>query len=243
MVTDEETNSKQNQKHKQRSAWRARIEFEDVMIVLCGYFFLSLVGSGVLAALGATSDPGIGVTLSMASGVVAAAVSVGALAITNTIVTPASIGLKHTSVRWLLIGAGFGVLAWFLSIATGALYAWISGDLTDPRPELGAAYRETNLEFAFLVIVGGLLVPFGEELVFRGVLYTWLRRWGIVVAMGVSTIVFGLLHGGGLLFFTSALLSVLAAFAYERSESLWPAIVAHSVVNTIMFVSGRLFPL
>ena len=243
VAKNEEGKPEQSRNHNRRASWRACIENEDVAIVLTGYFALSIVGFTVLTAIGVAPASGTGFTLSMAINAVAAAVSVGALAGTKTIVTLASIGLKRAPGRWLAIGAAFGVLAWFLSGVIGIFYVWITGDFSNPRPELDSAYQGTNIEFVFLVILGGLLVPFGEELVFRGVLYTWLRRWGVPVATGVSVVVFGLLHGGGLLLFTAMFLGVLAAFAYERSGSLWPAVVAHSVANTVTFFVGWFFPL
>lgn len=86
-----------------------------------------------------------------------------------------------------------------------------------------------------LVVVGGLLAPVVEELLFRGILYTYLRRWGAAVAIIVSTLAFGLPHGG---FFPIYLTGgLIFALLYEYSGSLLPAVIAHIINNTFWFGS------
>jgi uncharacterized protein len=78
-------------------------------------------------------------------------------------------------------------------------------------------------------------------LLFRGMLYTFLRRWGPVVAVAVSSLLFGLLHGADLVFLVhAALMGVLLALLYESSGSLWPGVVAHSLHNALLFGLVRL---
>ena len=61
-----------------------------------------------------------------------------------------------------------------------------------------------------LYIVGGLIGPVAEELCFRGIVFSFCRRWGVIIAVVASTAVFATLHSvhgfpviqvtGGLLF-------------------------------------------
>ncbi len=86
-----------------------------------------------------------------------------------------------------------------------------------------------------MLVMAGVVAPFAEELVFRGLLFPWLRaRLGVPAAVLLSALVFATLHGAAILI--PALTVVGAAFAviYQRCGSLWPAIVAHSVFNGIM---------
>ena len=47
-----------------------------------------------------------------------------------------------------------------------------------------------------MVLIGGLLAPLAEEIIFRGLLYGWLRRfWRVIPAAVVSALVFGAVHG------------------------------------------------
>jgi membrane protease YdiL (CAAX protease family) len=91
-------------------------------------------------------------------------------------------------------------------------------------------------EVALIVLIGGL-VPLAEELLFRGVLYAWLRqRWGVAVSAVVSAGLFALAHGslrmGLQIFVTGVVLAVL----YERSRSILASTLAHMTVNTISMV-------
>ena len=88
-----------------------------------------------------------------------------------------------------------------------------------------------------MLVMAGVVAPFAEELVFRGLLFPWLRtRLGVPAAVLLSALCFATLHGAAILI--PALTVVGAAFAviYQRCGSLWPAIVAHSVFNGIMIV-------
>ena len=83
-----------------------------------------------------------------------------------------------------------------------------------------------------MFIFGGLIVPFAEELLFRGVLYLWLRqRFGIWPAVLVSSLVFGILHGEVSIGVAAAFLGIVLAWAYEKSQSLWSPVIIHVVNN------------
>jgi uncharacterized protein len=94
-----------------------------------------------------------------------------------------------------------------------------------------------TLNIVLLFLVVGILAPIFEEILFRGILYTSLRRYMPAVS---STIIISLLFAfihfdlGVLfqLFFLSAILTVV----YERSGSLIPSIVLHCVWNSVVFV-------
>ena len=49
-------------------------------------------------------------------------------------------------------------------------------------------------EIALFFIVGGVIGPIAEELFFRGILYSFIRRWGILAALLISTTAFVFAH-------------------------------------------------
>jgi membrane protease YdiL (CAAX protease family) len=106
---------------------------------------------------------------------------------------------------------------------------WFDPDLAWGSPDVVA----TAL-FEFIV-----LAPFFEEIVFRGLLYgTLRRRFGPAGSAWFSATLFAAAHGYGLLGFASVVLSgVLWAWMYERTGSLLPGIVAHSLNNLLVCVS------
>lgn len=81
--------------------------------------------------------------------------------------------------------------------------------------------------------------PIVEELAFRGLLYTSLRRLaGVVPSALAGATLFALLHfyslPGFLMTFWSG---IVWSLAYERASSLWPGIAAHALYNAL-FVAG-----
>ncbi|MEC4672523.1 MAG: CPBP family intramembrane glutamic endopeptidase, partial [Nitrospirota bacterium] len=83
-----------------------------------------------------------------------------------------------------------------------------------------------------------ILAPVLEELVFRGVLFASLRRrFSANISIILSAIPFALAHGygtlGSLTIFWSG---ILWAWAYEKTGSLVPGILAHALNNGLVFL-------
>lgn len=90
-----------------------------------------------------------------------------------------------------------------------------------------------TLLLSFLVV--SAIVPLFEELLFRGLLFGWLRlHLGTYMAAAISALAFAAAHG--MLFAIPAVfvLGVILALLYERSGSLWPAIICHGGYNALM---------
>jgi uncharacterized protein len=225
-----------------RDAWRERgVGWLDVLLVTILYLLISLLaGTAVGLLLGPSLFSTAGVLLILAANAAAAIASVGIVVALRRNLSAASVGLRRVSARWLLAGVGLGVVGWLLTRGVVLAYFWITGDTTNPQAGLASAAQGTRAQFGLTLLVAGLAVPFGEELLFRGVLYTWLRRWGIVIAASGSALVFGYTHGLNVVFPATVLLGLLLALAYERSGSIWPGVVGHVLYNLIVFSAARL---
>ena len=98
-------------------------------------------------------------------------------------------------------------------------------------------------ENAALLIASALLTcviaPFAEELLFRGFIFTALRRWGGVFGAAVITgILFGAVHADSAPAAYLVPLGVLGfglCILYWRTGSLLPCIAAHCINNSIAF--------
>ena len=94
-----------------------------------------------------------------------------------------------------------------------------------------------------LAIVAVTIGPMVEELMFRGVLLSALmRRMSTAQSVAICAVMFGLVHLAGLDFQWYALpnLTLLAAalcWLRLKSDSLWPAILAHGVYNLFALVA------
>jgi membrane protease YdiL (CAAX protease family) len=97
----------------------------------------------------------------------------------------------------------------------------------------------TRMELIKTTIDFVLLAPFFEELIFRGILYTTLRtKFSFPLSMVASGLIFALAHGYGLIAFLTVFWSgLLWAWAYERTGSVIPGMVAHAVNNGVVVYS------
>lgn len=212
----------------------------DVVLAIAAYLVLQVIGGIVLFGVLGYGLESIGGTLGLvAITAVAPILAVGLLVAARSRLTLMSIGMRGTSGRWLLVGAGVGLLGWAINRGVILLYVWVTGDTTNPQAGLMNAAQGTLPVFALLVLLAGLLTPFGEELFFRGMLFGWLRRWGLVVGVSVSAVVFGLFHGVNVVLPAAIVLGALNALLYEKSGSIWPAVIAHAVNNLAIFTLAR----
>ncbi|GAA4765474.1 CPBP family intramembrane glutamic endopeptidase [Actinomycetospora chibensis] len=156
-----------------------------------------------------------------------------AIALSLRVRSRAAVGLVRVPVRTVLVGIGLGVVVWLVSRALILAYVAITGDASDPQAAL--TLFSGPVAATLVVLIGGLVVPLGEELLFRGVGYGVLRRLGQVVAVVLSAGVFALAHGLNVVFAAALLLGVVNAVLYERTGSIWPPVAAHATFNLISF--------
>ncbi|HSJ86556.1 MAG TPA: CPBP family intramembrane glutamic endopeptidase, partial [Anaerolineales bacterium] len=91
---------------------------------------------------------------------------------------------------------------------------------------------------AWFFFVGALLAPVVEEIFFRGFLFQGLRaRYGWVAGMLLSSAIFGLAHLDPVSLIPTFILGNLLAYLYQRSNSIWPGVILHVLVNTVGLVS------
>ncbi|HUJ00908.1 MAG TPA: type II CAAX endopeptidase family protein [Usitatibacter sp.] len=89
-------------------------------------------------------------------------------------------------------------------------------------------------------LTSGMLAPFSEELVFRGILLNlWRRRWGTGRAVIFSAAAFGAVHLQYAIFATVA--GAFLALVYLKYRSLRPGTLLHSLYNLVAgpFAIGR----
>lgn len=128
------------------------------------------------------------------------------------------------------------LLAYLAYLLALWLYALLVG-----APEQQNIAEELGLEAGLLtasasVILIAILAPVSEELFFRGMLFGGLRgRMSFLPAALISAAVFGSLHlpTGPSTVPPLILFGFLLAWVYERSGSLWPAIILHVINNSL----------
>ena len=148
------------------------------------------------------------------------------------------VGVRPTSHAWHVRAFWIGVIIIPVSgMIAVAIQELLGLPLSNPQLPFLAPEGFSWFGFLSLLLLGGILVPFAEELFFRGVLYEWLRfRWGFWLAMIVSSAIFGILHGEISIAITAAILGGILAWVYERSKSLWPAFIIHAMNNSAKII-------
>lgn len=131
-------------------------------------------------------------------------------------------GLK----RGLLWSAGFGAVA-----AIAGMFLYFAG--TDPLALLHVSLPPEPVDQYLYFAVGGVIAPVAEELFFRGILYGFLRRWGVAAAILLSTTLFGLAHPG--VSPVQLIGGIVFAWAYEQEKSLMTPMVIHCLGNLAIF--------
>lgn len=140
----------------------------------------------------------------------------------------------------IAVGLAAAVGAQLVGPLVGALLPNLH-DVAVPVDDLGLGKGLGADVGTVLVVVG--LVPFGEELLFRGVLVgAWARAGRPTLAVAISAVLFGLAHAtvGPRAMVITALLGVLLATAMLLSRSLGSAVLAHALINAIALVSAGL---
>ena len=81
-------------------------------------------------------------------------------------------------------------------------------------------------------VLAVVLAPVVEELVFRGLLFGWLReRWGPVAGAVISSLAFAGIHASLTALVALFLVALLLCAIYERTRSLYPCMLYHAMLN------------
>ncbi len=145
-----------------------------------------------------------------------------------------------TIIGWapLSWGSGFKKGAiWSLGFAGAAILGMATIYLAGHNPLrlLRTPLPSGATHLTLFFIVGGFIAPLAEEICFRGLLYTFFRRWGILLALVASTTIFVILHSVHGIPVTQIVGGLVFAIAYETSGNLMVPITIHVLGNLAIF--------
>lgn len=199
--------------------------------ITIGLIVLAVVGFGVGSQLGRLGlNPVVyGLVFTALSGI--AGIAGFTAAVQLRIRNLNAFGVRSVSKRWLLIGVGAGLVAFVLKGL--AILAWIqiTGDSTNVQGMYAEGGSGGILSLVLATVFLSILTPFGEELLFRGVVTNALLRYGPLIGVVGSAAIFALFHGINTVLPAAFVVGLIAAEVFRRSGSVWPAIVVHAVVN------------
>ncbi len=145
----------------------------------------------------------------------------------------------YTLAGFLVYIVAYGVL---LAIAT-KLFPSLN---VDQKQQLGFQEATGSLNLVLTYVSLAVLPPLVEETVFRGFVYTGIRtKLKPIVAALLTSALFATAHlefgSGQPLLWVAALdtftLSMVLCYLRQKTDSLWPGILLHSLKNSIAFIS------
>ena len=147
-------------------------------------------------------------------------------------------GLRWRSTWWKVIYAPAVVFVmWaFMAVLDFLGYnEWLGQFIEgDGMQESVKLLRETTepLVFILMALVACVGAPLAEEVVFRGYIYTTVKRMaGLPVAVIFSGLLFGVVHMNLIALLPLTILGIILALSYEYTGSLWAPIAIHFFFN------------
>jgi membrane protease YdiL (CAAX protease family) len=145
----------------------------------------------------------------------------------------AAFGVRRTTPRWLLIGVGGGLLAFAATRVIGLVIGALGVRPEDVQTEFTDAGSGGIGSLVLSMLFLAVLTPLGEELTYRGVVASALLRYGALVGVVGSALVFAVMHGPNVIFFASLVVGLITGELRRRSGSVWPGVVTHGVNNAL----------
>ncbi len=140
-------------------------------------------------------------------------------------------GIRRVSWKWIAAAVALGIGAFILKGFVNMGVMALTGFEENAQGSYYDAAGSGLLLLIATVVTISILVPIGEEFLFRGVLMRGLLRYGAIVAVVVSSIVFALFHGLNMALPSALIVGLVAGEVTRRSGSVWPAVVIHVINN------------
>ncbi len=139
----------------------------------------------------------------------------------------------NISFKWFLISL---LLFIFVVIVGGKLSELLSIFLNIKNDSISKELLSDNLWLNILQfkILTSLLVPITEELIFRGLIFKFIRQYrGFIFSAVISSLIFGVLHFNIAIIPFVFLLGFVNSFMLEKTNSLFYPIIIHALVNSV----------
>lgn len=143
----------------------------------------------------------------------------------------------------LLILAGMG-FCYMGNIITGYLTAiFQSFGIDFVSTEAAASLTDapdTPIGFVLNLIYVAVFPAFFEEIAFRGVIMQPLRKYGDWFAIGISAVIFGLIHGNMTQMPFAIFAGIALGYVFIVTGSIWPSVIIHFFNNSLALVCNEM---
>ena len=171
-------------------------------------------------------------------------------AVTSSLVT----FILFVSTKWVPVSGNYlkmrpwGVLFWSAPLALGSILPmeFLVEKINLTMPEGTEEMFKSIMKVSWGYVALGIMVPFAEEIVFRGAIQRVLQnvlgernRW---IAIVVSALIFGIVHFNLAQGLHAFLIGLLLGWLYSKTGSILPGFVFHWVNNTVAYLMFNLMP-
>lgn len=136
--------------------------------------------------------------------------------------------------RVIALALAIGCVGFFAAGAIMALSSLLVPSRWLEAFDVTRVFERPGAQRTALAIIASTVAPISEELAFRGWLLTSLRtRHRAAVAIGLSALLFALMHMDPVRFLALVALGSAYGWLAWRSGSIWPSVLAHAANNTL----------
>jgi membrane protease YdiL (CAAX protease family) len=147
-----------------------------------------------------------------------------------------------------LIAETFGTLLLVFGLAPMAelaaelVYRYFSRDMTSEQMVQALARGSSGAGLVLVLLVAAVLPALVEESLFRGLVFRAFERYGALVTIAVTSLLFGALHLNPSQAAGTVVLGVAFGLARWQTRSVTPALIGHALYNAAVIISERLGP-
>jgi uncharacterized protein len=144
-----------------------------------------------------------------------------------------ALGFRKFKLSWLGIAVGL-IFSYFFFNAFYSFLLSLFG--LEMQRDVGPTFQELSTPWP-LVFSIVILAPLAEEIFFRGFVFNGLRArmdwwWAAVI----SAALFAGAHLDPLFLLPAFLMGFMFAFLYQKTNSIWPGMIAHFLVNSLAMI-------
>ncbi len=155
-----------------------------------------------------------------------------------------TLGFVRTSgFRPYLFAAGMWLIGLSMLIVWMQVLIWLGVDFLVPPDTAQKALDEAGGSIVVTILLVGIAGPIAEEVFFRGFVLTGLlKRFGVRRALLFSSVLFGLFHLDPAAIVPTFALGLILGWVYLKTGSVWPAMFAHGLHNTVAVLIAKYAP-
>ena len=205
-----------------------------------GFFLGTIVGLWSQKVAGAANPSTLQMVVSVLSFQGSTLLLVGRFVKEHQLSWDDAFGFSRNTLIAVLFGLVFACI--FLPIGLGL--QWLSAELLNhvakPQEQQAVQTLRQTVSWTYRLLLGALtvlVVPAAEEMLFRGLLYPWIKKAGFPkLAFWGSSLLFALIHLNLMTFLPLFVLALILTALYEKTNNLLAPITAHTLFNAVNLV-------